>query len=66
MRNPRAKDFRVLGATAGDLLAARTALVAFLDAHDAEEDVDEAAARATHALFASQRVWNHVKSLLGI
>lgn len=66
MRNPRAKDFRVLGVTAADLAAARVALLAFLDAHDADETVDEAQARATHLLFANDRVWNHVKSLLGI
>jgi hypothetical protein len=66
MRNPRAKPHRVLGVTAGELAAARAALEAFLDAADDQEDVAEAAARATHPLFADQRAWNHVKSVVGV
>jgi hypothetical protein len=66
IRNPRAVPELVLGTDTATFAAARAALVAFFDARNNQEQVDEAQARATHPLFANDRIWNHVKSVLGI
>lgn len=66
MRNPRAKFVKLLGVTQADFDAAKAALLAFLDARDGEDEVVEAAARASHALFADARVWNEAKKALGV
>ena len=66
MRNPRAKLAKVLGVTAVDFQAARDAVAAYLDAHDGDEEVDEAALRAVHPLLANLRVWNEAKRALGL
>ena len=66
MRNPRANPVKVLGVSPAAYAAARTAVLAFLDANDAQENVDEAAARATHPLLVADRVWNQLKAELGL
>jgi hypothetical protein len=65
MRNPRAKWWRVLGVTQADADAAKAAVLAYLDAHDNEEEIEEAALRAVHPALANERVWAEVKKALG-
>lgn len=66
MRNPKAQAIKAMGITQADFNAARAALVAFLVAHDNEEDVDETAARASLPAAVTDRVWNHLRRDVGV
>ena len=66
IRNPLVSYELLFGTTPGAYVAAKAALQAFFQANAAQQYVDEAAARATHALWANDRIWSHVKAELGL
>ena len=66
IRNPAMQPELVLGTTVATMNAAKAALQVFFQANANQQFVDEAAARATHPLFASDRIWAQVKADLGL
>ena len=66
IRNPAVNLLTVIGTDLATFNAAKAALQAFFQANAGQQYVDEALARATHALWANDRIWNHVKAELGL
>jgi len=66
MRNPLAKNYRVLGLTPADWQAIKNSIIAYLSAHEDQEEVPEVEVRALHPALANDRVWNEVKKEMGV
>lgn len=65
-RNPKADSLKVLGIIVSDFAARRTEIEAYLKGNDHLEEIPEPDIRAALTVAVSDRVWNHLKALVGI
>lgn len=63
-RNPKAKNYRVLGYTTGVWTSAINAVNTYLVAHDDEQEIPDADLRALDPILADDRTWNALRDEL--
>lgn len=65
-RNPRCKPNRVLGLTDGEWTNLKATITTYLDANADKEEIADTTIRALNPKLANDRIWNVLKSELGL